>query len=98
MEPYESISWAGTADRVADIDNYSPIHPLMQFGNAFLAKWEAHGGWLLKLVRNRGLAFASEYMAAEDAQTNYVCIGPVKKGLNMLEINWVRLSPTPCVP
>ena len=41
--------------------------------------WEAWGGPLRDFVRARGLAFASEYMAAEDLQTNYVCIGPVNK-------------------
>ena len=36
------------------------------------------------LWRAAGLAFAAEYMAAEDLQTNFVCIGPVNKVLNML--------------
>ena len=27
--PYAAIRWEGTADLVADVDNYSPIHPVM---------------------------------------------------------------------
>ena len=83
-EPYESIRWEGTADHVADIDNYSPIHPVMVLGNAVLGLWEKYGGPLLRRVRAGGLAFAIDYMHAEDEQTNYVCIGPVNKVLNML--------------
>ena len=82
--PYGEIKWAGTAGIVADLDNYSPVHPVMKVGNAVLDVWEAWGGPLLRFVRRRGLAFAAEYMAAEDLQTNFVCIGPVNKGLNML--------------
>jgi len=83
-QSYSSIAWEGTADCVAEIDNYSPIHPVMVLGNAVLRVWEAWGGCLRRLVRARGLAFALDYMHAEDEQTNYVCIGPVNKVLNML--------------
>jgi len=82
--PYSSIQWAGTADFVAEVDNYSPVHPVMVLGNKVLAMWEAYGGSIKDMLRARGLAFAIDYMAAEDAQTNYVCIGPVNKVLNML--------------
>ena len=51
----------------------------MVLGNAVLRVWEAWGGCLRRLVRARGLAFALDYMHAEDEQTNYVCIGPVNK-------------------
>ena len=81
---YESVPWAETKELVADIDNYSPIHPLMTLAQRALAVWEAYGGPLLRLLRRRGLAFAAEYMHAEDLQTNFVDIGPVNKVLNML--------------
>jgi len=83
-EPYETISWAGTADHVTEIDNYSPLHPLMRVLNGVLRQWESYGGPLRRWLRVRGLAFSLEYMAAEDLQTNFVCIGPVNKVLNML--------------
>ena len=34
--------------------------------------------------RQKGLDFALEYIRAEDLQTNFVCIGPVNKAMNML--------------
>ncbi len=78
-QPYDTIRWAGTADHVADIDNYSPVHPLMRLANGVLRLWESYGGPLRDATRSRGLAFAARYMHAEDLQTNYVCIGPVNK-------------------
>ena len=83
-EPYEAIRWEGTADLVADIDNYSGIHPVMHLANAILRVWERFGGPVLHAVRKAGVAFALDYMGAEDEQTNYVDIGPVNKVLNML--------------
>ena len=82
--PYDSLAWEGTADHVAEIDNYSPIHPVMRLANAVLRVWEHWGGPLRRALRRRGLAFALDYMRAESEQTNYVCIGPVNKVLNML--------------
>ncbi|KAL1514656.1 hypothetical protein AB1Y20_003746 [Prymnesium parvum] len=82
--PYEDILWKGTASLVADIDNYSPLHPVMKVANALLHVWEDWGGPLRRALRAKGLHFALEYMHAEDEQTNYVCIGPVNKVLNML--------------
>jgi hypothetical protein len=35
--------------------------------------------WVLNPIRRAGLAFALEYLEAEDFQTNYVDIGPVNK-------------------
>ena len=82
--PYASIEWEGTAELVADIDNYSGIHVVMKLANKVLNLWERFGGPLLRRVRAAGLAFAMDYMEAEDEQTNYVDIGPVNKVLNML--------------
>lgn len=82
--PYADISWAETKELVAEIDNYSPIHPLMTVAQRVLNVWEASGGAALRFLRRRGLAFAVEYMHAEDLQTNFVDIGPVNKVLNML--------------
>ena len=82
--PYAEISWAETKELVAEIDNYSPIHPLMTAAQRALSVWEACGGAALRFLRGRGLAFAVEYMHAEDLQTNFIDIGPVNKVLNML--------------
>ena len=87
---YDDIPWNRTRHWVADIDNYSPVHPLMAFLQDLLRNvWERSGGFgLLRRLRGAGLAFAKDYMAAEDLQTNFVDIGPVNKALNML-VCWV---------
>ena len=84
VDDYSSIDWPRTRDYIADIDNYSPVHPLMIFAQKALVVWEDWGGAAKRALRKRGMAFALEYMHAEDAQTNYVDIGPVNKVLNML--------------
>jgi squalene/oxidosqualene cyclase-like protein len=83
-QPYDSIDWAATRELVAEIDNYSPVHPLMKAANAFLGVYEHWAGGFKRWVRARGLAFAIEYIGAEDLQTNFIDIGPVNKVLNML--------------
>ena len=83
-EPYDSINWDATRHWVAPMDNYSPKPVTMTIAQDVLAYWERWGGPLRRLVRGWGLDFAIKYMAAEDAQTNYVDIGPVNKVLNML--------------
>lgn len=90
--PYESIRWEGTADHVAEIDNYSPMHPVMHVANAVLRLWESCGGSLMRALRRRGLAFALDYMAAEDNQTNYVCIGPVNKVFCLLMVDGLLMA------
>ena len=106
-EKYSQISWPGTADLVADIDNYSPTHPVMKLGNWALNLWEAFGGGLRRVLRSRGLAFVRDYMHAEDEQTNYVCIGPVNKVPSMLSTKCITsaftsaltsaLTSAPCI-
>ena len=49
-----------------------------------LMYWERWGGAMRRSLREAGIAFAMEYIRAEDEQTNYVDIGPVNKVYNML--------------
>lgn len=82
---YASIPWNSTRNHVADIDNYSPVNPLMYASQWFLRNvWETFGGSTLASLRERGLKYSAAYMDAEDLQTNFVDIGPVNKALNML--------------
>mmetsp|Transcript_41349 Transcript_41349/g.95486 ORF Transcript_41349/g.95486 Transcript_41349/m.95486 type:complete len:558 (+) Transcript_41349:167-1840(+) len=85
---YDTIRWTKTRHYVADIDNYSPVHPLMEFLQNMLVYWEWFGGPLLRMVRKWGLSIALDYMKAEDLQTNFVDIGPVNKAMNML-VCWI---------
>jgi len=68
------------------MDNYSPIPRFMKFAQNLLAVYET---WSIfqpfkNFVRKRGLQFCTEYMTAEDLQTNFIDIGPVNKALNMV--------------
>lgn len=71
---------------VAPMDNYSPVPFIMSFAQDVLARYET---WAIfqpfkNYIREYGLKFCIEYMAAEDLQTNFIDIGPVNKVLNFL--------------
>ena len=80
IEPPDS---QGSADLVAEIDNYSPVHPAMRAANALLNVWEKWGGPLKRALRRRGLAFAIEYM---------VPAGPLDRRFPSITAQWPLLS------
>ncbi len=82
VDRYAAINWDRSRHLVAEIDNYSPVTFAMWLAQNLLSWYE----WLKPCgrLRRRGLDFAIEYIHAEDAQTNYVDIGPVNKAMNML--------------
>ena len=85
-EPYDNIDWINTRHLIAPMDNYSPIPITMKVLQNILACYET---WTIfqpfkNYVREKGLAFCIDYMAAEDLQTNFIDIGPVNKVMNML--------------
>jgi len=85
-QPYDSIEWDSTRHLVAEMDNYSPIPLFMKFAQnclSFYERWSIFSPFRTA-VRKAGLRFCSEYMKAEDLQTNYIDIGPVNKALNMV--------------
>eukprot|EP00931_Biecheleriopsis_adriatica_P040301 TRINITY_DN23091_c0_g1_i2.p1 TRINITY_DN23091_c0_g1~~TRINITY_DN23091_c0_g1_i2.p1 ORF type:complete len:844 (+),score=162.66 TRINITY_DN23091_c0_g1_i2:67-2532(+) len=84
--PYSQIDWGSHVHSVADIDNYSPIHPLMRFLQNCLLVYERLGPW--RWLRDISSRFALEYMHSEDLETNYLTIGPVSKALHLLS-SWV---------
>lgn len=90
-EPYGSIDWNANRQTCADIDNYSPLNPFLKVVQDFCALYETYllpNLPLLRYYREKGLKFTSEYMHAEDIQTNYIDIGPVNKSMNML-VAWI---------
>jgi cycloartenol synthase len=50
--------------------------------------------WPLSGWRQAGIKYAMEYMHSEDLQTNWICIGPVNKVLNMVCV-WHDAGNTP---
>jgi cycloartenol synthase len=88
-EGYEDIEWDHFRQTCAPMDEYSPLNPVMKLAQDALAVFEnlllPRSSWLQSL-REQSLRFVVDYIHAEDEQTNYVCIGPVNKPLNMLSV------------
>jgi len=95
-EKWNDIQWGKYRTTVAEMDNYSPVNPIMVAAQYLLSKYES--STLISPLRNylRSLAypFVEEYLHAEDLQTNYVDIGPVNKVLNTL----IAFAKNGCTP
>ncbi|CAJ1348635.1 unnamed protein product [Effrenium voratum] len=85
-EKYGDIDWRRHVHSVADIDNYSPLNPVMRLLQDVLLVYERFGPW--KWLRQLSCDFALEYIHSEDVETNYLTIGPVSKALHLL-VSWV---------
>eukprot|EP00124_Ichthyophonus_hoferi_P001250 Ihof_evm17s60 gene=Ihof_evmTU17s60 len=86
-EPYETIKWASVRNRVAKEDLYTP-HPLvLRFAFcAFNIFEKICPRWLRRWALDETYTVGVE---KEDQFTNYICIGPVNKMMNMLCV-WSR--------
>jgi lanosterol synthase len=84
--PYETINWKAARDLCAATDVYHPSHSALGWLNAASNFYEKVK---IKSLRNKALDFVIDYINAEDAQTNFIDIGPVNKVLNMLCV-WHR--------
>lgn len=85
---YDSIDWDSFRQTCADIDQYSPLNPVMKVAQDLLSVYERVLPYIppLRFLREKALEFVIKYIHAEDVQTNYVDIGPVNKCLNMLAV------------
>eukprot|EP00981_Chlorochromonas_danica_P002874 scaffold572_cov163-Ochromonas_danica.AAC.4 len=88
LENYDRIDWNSYRQTCAEIDEYSPLNPLMKVAQDALSIYERYLRNLpmCKYLREKALDFSIEYIRAEDLQTNYIDIGPVNKALNMLSV------------
>ncbi|KAK9097605.1 hypothetical protein Sjap_023102 [Stephania japonica] len=84
--PYDQIQWNQSRNLCAKEDLYYP-HPMIQdvvwgclhnVGEPLLNRWP-----LLKL-RQKALSTVMQHIHNEDESTQYVCLGPVNKILNMI--------------
>jgi squalene cyclase len=91
IEKYETIDWDKHRQTCAEIDEYSPLNPVMKIAQDLLSYYEYFLPYLLpfKYLREKSLEFVMSYIHAEDKQTNYIDIGPVNKVLNMLAV-WIE--------
>jgi cycloartenol synthase len=87
---YETIKWNNYRQTCAEIDEYSPLNPVMKIAQDALAVYERIAPYfpICGKLREWGLKFAIDYIHAEDIQTNFIDIGPVNKALNMLSV-WI---------
>lgn len=85
-QPYESINWSQCRHVVASRDNYSPLHWVMKRVFDLAHVYEKLFASPKHFLRQRGLAFALDYISVEDIQTNFIDIGPVSKIMNMLAV------------
>jgi squalene/oxidosqualene cyclase-like protein len=89
-QKYDTIDWDAFRQTCADIDEYSPLNPIMKVAQDFLAVYERvlEKTPILQSLRKSAIDFSIDYIHAEDIQTNFIDIGPVNKALNMLSV-WV---------
>ncbi|XP_044464572.1 cycloartenol synthase 2-like [Mangifera indica] len=85
--PYKNIDWDHARNQCAEEDLYYP-HPMIQdiiwscinkFVEPLLMKWP-----MRKLMREAALKTVIKHIHHEDETTQYICLGPVNKILNMV--------------
>ncbi|NOR81063.1 MAG: hypothetical protein GQ529_09575, partial [Methyloprofundus sp.] len=80
-EDFDSINWAKQRDRVCEKDCYTIQSPVLKWMNFFTNTYEKiRPQWL----RTKASDYLLKYINAEDAQTEYLDIGPVSKAINSL--------------
>ena len=80
-QDYASIDWTSMRDRCTETDIYYPQSSVLKKLNKALNVYEK---FHLKGLRKKALDFVSEYIHAEDVQTNYINIGPVNQVINSI--------------
>lgn len=80
-EPYDTVDWRATQTECAPSDVYMPLSRTYGVLNGLLNGYEAIAN---KRLRQRANAFVLDQVRQEDENTNYICIGPINKVLNML--------------
>ncbi|NOQ13915.1 MAG: hypothetical protein GQ583_05465 [Methyloprofundus sp.] len=80
-EDFDSINWAKQRDRVCEKDCYTTQSPVLKWMNLFTNGYEKiRPQWL----RKKATDYLLKYINAEDAQTEYLDIGPVSKAINSI--------------
>lgn len=85
LEPYASVNWPAQRSNIFPADVYTPHSLVYKVANAALLLYERFHS---KSLRQRALTRAWEHIRYDDESTNYICLGPVNKALDML-ITWI---------
>lgn len=78
---YESIAWERVRGEVAASDELAPRSPLLEVATSFLLGFETRAP---RLLRKKALNYVLDQIRREDANTDYICIGPISKLLHTL--------------
>jgi len=80
-EDFDSIQWTQHRNTVCAKDMYTVQSPVLKWTNLFNNSYEK-----IKLqgLRKKTVAYLLKYIHAEDAQTDYLDIGPVNKAINSI--------------
>eukprot|EP00040_Diaphanoeca_grandis_P034707 m.216523 g.216523 ORF g.216523 m.216523 type:complete len:721 (-) comp33210_c0_seq1:416-2578(-) len=81
FEPYHQVDWKSARNRIAECDLYTPHTWLL---DSFFAVCNTYEKVAPRFLRRKALDWCYELMQKEDEFTNYICIGPVNKMINML--------------
>ncbi len=80
-EDFDTINWPAQRDRVCEKDCYTKQSPVLKWMNLFTNGYEKiRPQWL----RDKASDYLLKYINAEDAQTEYLNIGPVSKAINSI--------------
>ena len=80
-EDFDTINWAKQRNRVCEKDCYTRQSPILKWMNLFTNAFEKISpAWL----RTKTSDYLLKYINAEDAQTEYLDIGPVSKAINSI--------------
>ena len=80
-EGYDRIAWNRARDQVASSDELSPRSPLLEVASRCLLGIEAR---CPRALRSKALRYVLDQIRREDANTDYICIGPISKLLHTL--------------
>jgi lanosterol synthase len=86
-QPYREVNWRAARNSVAATDAYTPRTRLFHLVHRVLGFYEQRHS---ARVRERALRKVIDHIRAEEQATNYICIGPINKVLNMLVWHFER--------
>jgi lanosterol synthase len=80
-EAFDTINWPKQRNTVCGKDAYTIPSPVLKWMNFFTNTYEKIlNPWL----RKKAVVYILKYLNAEDAQTDYINIGPVNKAINSI--------------
>jgi squalene/oxidosqualene cyclase-like protein len=80
-EGYDRVDWARARTLVAPTDALASRTPLLELASDWMLRFEAR---CPRALRARAQRFVLDQVRREDANTSYVCIGPISKLLHTL--------------